>query len=150
MKSGCVRVARNACSACPEYLPEWWAVLVFWQHCYPFYAICGKIELSYDGLYYRRVGTRLCLCNWASKLPYVQRSSRTDNGITELWRKPFPVPLCQPQILHGRERSWASKVRSHRLTAWAGTAFTSAVACVCSVPLLLSPWQPIVHRVACM
>jgi hypothetical protein len=50
--------------------------------------------------------------NGASKLTGVNR---------QLGEKPFPVPLCPPQIPHGLtwDRTRASAVEGRRLTAWA-------------------------------
>jgi hypothetical protein len=44
------------------------------------------------------------------------RENRSTRG-----EKPFPVPLCPPQIPHGltRDQTQASAVRGRRLTAWA-------------------------------
>jgi hypothetical protein len=39
----------------------------------------------------------------------------------DLGEKPFPMPLCPPQIPHGltQARTWVLTVRSQELTAWA-------------------------------
>jgi hypothetical protein len=46
---------------------------------------------------------------------------RIGRGDRNTRKKPLPVPLCPPQILHDLtwDRTWAAAVGSRRLTAWA-------------------------------
>jgi hypothetical protein len=109
---------------------------LFHDHCY------GNFQVLHTILFYCSNGVRLSsLVTETTVWPTETGVIKISKGNRRTQRKPTPVPLWPPQILHDltRARTWADTVGSRRLTAWAMTRsftlyqwVTSHYSCICS------------------